>query len=83
MEEAKEQQVSLLVVGKEKKPPVWRLLKRWGWKKRPPFYYIVFCKRQHTACVLFVDALGFEDRARPPRNSQVLPREGFMYDHCG
>ncbi|KAG7629859.1 UspA [Arabidopsis suecica] len=34
VEEAKEQQVSLLVVGEEKKPPVWRLLKRWGWKKR-------------------------------------------------
>ncbi|VVA96308.1 unnamed protein product [Arabis nemorensis] len=32
--QAKEQQVSLLVVGEEKKPPVWRLLKRWGWKKR-------------------------------------------------
>ncbi|ESQ49772.1 hypothetical protein EUTSA_v10022188mg [Eutrema salsugineum] len=34
VEEAKEQQVSLLVVGEEKKPPVWRLVKRWGWKKR-------------------------------------------------
>ncbi|EOA32587.1 hypothetical protein CARUB_v10015880mg [Capsella rubella] len=34
VEEAKEQQVSLLVVGEEKKPPVWRLLTRWGWKKR-------------------------------------------------
>ncbi|CAA7032794.1 unnamed protein product [Microthlaspi erraticum] len=34
VEEAKEQQVSLLVVGEEKKPPVWRLMKRWGWKKR-------------------------------------------------
>lgn len=34
MEEAKEQQVTLLVVGEEKKPPVWRVVKRWGWKKR-------------------------------------------------
>lgn len=34
VEEAKKQQVSLLVVGQEKKPPVWRLLKRWAWKGR-------------------------------------------------
>ncbi|CAH2072525.1 unnamed protein product, partial [Thlaspi arvense] len=34
VEEAKKQQVSLLVVGQEKKPPVWRLLKRWAWKRR-------------------------------------------------
>ncbi|CAH2055219.1 unnamed protein product [Thlaspi arvense] len=34
VEEAKEQEVSLLVVGEEKKPPVWRMVKRWGWKKR-------------------------------------------------
>ncbi|KAL0817942.1 hypothetical protein Bca101_074386 [Brassica carinata] len=34
VEEAKEQQVTFLVVGEEKKPPVWRLVKRWGWKKR-------------------------------------------------
>ncbi|KAF8089860.1 hypothetical protein N665_0495s0009 [Sinapis alba] len=34
VEEAKEQQVTLLVVGEEKKPPVWRVVKRWGWKKR-------------------------------------------------
>lgn len=34
MAEAKEQQVTLLVVGEEKKPPVWRLVKCWGWKKR-------------------------------------------------
>uniref|UniRef100_A0A1J3IHN7 UspA domain-containing protein n=3 Tax=Noccaea caerulescens TaxID=107243 RepID=A0A1J3IHN7_NOCCA len=34
VEEAKKQQVSLLVVGQEKKPPVWRLLKRWTWKRR-------------------------------------------------
>ncbi|CAF2268129.1 unnamed protein product [Brassica napus] len=34
VEEAKKQQVTLLVVGQEKKPPVWRLLKRWAWKRR-------------------------------------------------
>ncbi|CAH8380962.1 unnamed protein product [Eruca vesicaria subsp. sativa] len=34
VEESKKQQVSLLVVGQEKKPPVWRLLKRWAWKRR-------------------------------------------------
>ncbi|CAE6106209.1 unnamed protein product [Arabidopsis arenosa] len=34
VEEAKKQEVSLLVVGQEKKPPVWRLLKRWAWKRR-------------------------------------------------
>ncbi|KAF3568888.1 hypothetical protein DY000_02018761 [Brassica cretica] len=34
VEEAKKQQVTLLVVGQEKKPPVWRLLKRWTWKRR-------------------------------------------------
>ncbi|KAL1195459.1 hypothetical protein V5N11_030733 [Cardamine amara subsp. amara] len=34
VEEAKKQQVSLLVVGQDKKPPVWRLLKRWAWKRR-------------------------------------------------
>ncbi|KAJ0243698.1 Adenine nucleotide alpha hydrolases-like superfamily protein [Hirschfeldia incana] len=34
VEEAKKQQVSLLVVGQEKKPPVWRLIKRWAWKRR-------------------------------------------------
>ncbi|CAN8300284.1 unnamed protein product [Cochlearia groenlandica] len=34
VEESKKQQVSLLVVGQDKKPPVWRLLKRWAWKRR-------------------------------------------------
>ncbi|KAF3554838.1 hypothetical protein F2Q69_00015461 [Brassica cretica] len=34
VEEAKKQQVTLLVVGQEKKPTVCRLLKRWGWKRR-------------------------------------------------
>uniref|UniRef100_A0A0D3CL40 Uncharacterized protein n=1 Tax=Brassica oleracea var. oleracea TaxID=109376 RepID=A0A0D3CL40_BRAOL len=34
VEEAKKQQVTLLVVGQEKKPPIWRLLKKWAWKRR-------------------------------------------------
>ncbi|XP_010549779.1 PREDICTED: uncharacterized protein LOC104820851 [Tarenaya hassleriana] len=34
VEEANKEKVSLLVVGQEKKPSVWRLFKRWAWRRR-------------------------------------------------